>query len=134
MQIAVLYATSALFFLVVDAIMLTLVMKPLFERHIGDMLRSPIDLAPAAIFYLFYVAGLLWLVSLPALRDGSIAQAGLNGAILGAIAYGTYEFTSKSIMKNWDWTMVIADTTWGAVLTGATAAFGVWIVRTVMTT
>lgn len=134
MQIAVLYASSALFFLVVDAIMLTLVMKPLFERHIGDMLRSPIDLAPAAIFYLFYVAGLLWLVSLPALRDGSIAQAGLNGAILGAIAYGTYEFTSKSIMKNWDWTMVIADTTWGAVLTGATAAFGVWIVRTVMTT
>ena len=30
----------------------------------------------------------------PALRDGVPAQAALNGAILGLVAYGTYEFTS----------------------------------------
>ena len=130
MQIALLYGSSTVFFLIVDAIMLTLVMKPLFERHIGHLLQSPINLAPAAIFYLFYVAGLIWLVSLPALRDGSVAQAALNGAILGAVAYGTYEFTNMSVLKGWDWTMVAADTAWGAVLTGATAAFGVWVVRT----
>ncbi|WP_371155441.1 DUF2177 family protein [Jannaschia sp. 2305UL9-9] len=129
MQLAILYGSSAAFFLIVDAIMLTLVMKPLFERHIGDMLRSPIDLAPAAVFYLFYVAGLIYFVSLPALREGSVMTAALNGAILGAMAYGTYEFTSKAVLKNWDWSMVITDTTWGAVLTGATAAFGVWVAR-----
>lgn len=129
MQLAILYGSSAAFFLIVDAIMLTLVMKPLFERHIGDMLRSPIDLVPAAVFYMFYVAGLIYLVSLPALREGSLAAAAINGAVLGALAYGTYEFTSKSVMKNWDWSMVIADTTWGAILTGATAAFGVWAAR-----
>lgn len=129
MQLVTLYLSSAAFFLIVDAIMLNLFMKPLFDRHIGHLIRSPIDLAPAAVFYLFYVAGLLWLVSWPALKEGSIAAAAINGAILGALAYGTYEFTSKSIMKGWSWQMVIADTTWGAVLTGATAAFGVWVVR-----
>jgi uncharacterized membrane protein len=127
MQIAVLYAASATFFLIVDAIVLTTVMKPLFTRHVGDILLSPIQIAPAAIFYLFYVAGLIWLVSLPALRSGDgIGSAALNGAILGAVAYGTYEFTNKSTIRGWDWSMVAVDTTWGAVLTGSTAAFGVW--------
>lgn len=128
MQIVTLYAASALFFLIVDAIMLTAVMKPLFERHVGDILQSPINLAPAAIFYLFYVAGLIWLVSLPAIRsDGGIGEAALNGAILGALAYGTYEFTNKATIRGWDWSMVATDTIWGAVLTGSTAAFGVWV-------
>ncbi|MEM7488019.1 MAG: DUF2177 family protein [Pseudomonadota bacterium] len=126
MQIVTLYAASAGFFLIVDAIMLNAIMKPLFERHVGDLLRSPIDIAPAAIFYLFYVAGLCYLVSLPALRSGSVGQAALDGAILGALAYGTYEFTNKATLQGWHWSMVAADTTWGAVLTGATAAFGVW--------
>ncbi|MEM7710529.1 MAG: DUF2177 family protein [Pseudomonadota bacterium] len=126
MQIVILYVTSAAFFLIVDAIMLNAVMKPLFERHIGDILRSPIHVAPAAIFYLFYVAGLLYLVSWPALRAGSVGQAAVNGAILGALAYGTYEFTNKATIQGWDWSMVATDTTWGAVLTGSSAAFGVW--------
>ncbi|MEM7643667.1 MAG: DUF2177 family protein [Pseudomonadota bacterium] len=126
MQIIILYAASVTFFLVVDAIMLTTVMKPLFSRHIGDLLRSPIDLAPAAIFYLFYVAGLIYLVSWPALQNASIGQAFFKGAILGGLAYGTYEFTNKATIKGWHWSMVATDTTWGAVLTGATAAFGVW--------
>ncbi|UWQ18524.1 DUF2177 family protein [Jannaschia sp. M317] len=129
MQLVILYVSSAAFFLIVDAIMLTLVMKPLFARHIGDMLREPIDLAPAAAFYLLYVAGLLYLVSVPALRDGTIGMAAFNGAVVGALAYGTYEFTNKATLKNWDWTMVATDWTWGMVLTGATAAFGVWVTR-----
>lgn len=132
MQLALLYGSSTAFFLIVDAIALTLFMKPLFDRHIGDLLISPINLAPAAVFYLFYIAGLLWLVSIPALENGSVLQAGLNGAILGAVAYGTYEFTNKATLRGWDWSMVAVDTTWGAVLTGATAAFGVWVTRTAM--
>ena len=42
-------------------------------------------------------------------------------------AYGTYEFTSMSIMKNWSWAMVATDTVWGAVLTGFCAWAGVMI-------
>lgn len=129
MQIILLYAATMVTFAVLDAIMLTNVMKPLFEKHLGDMIRSPINLVPAAVFYLFYIAGLLYLVSLPALRDGSILSAALGGAVLGAVAYGTYEFTSMSVMQKWSWEMVIADTTWGAVLTATSAVAGVWVAR-----
>ncbi|CTQ48894.1 DUF2177 family protein [Jannaschia donghaensis] len=130
MQIIFLYAATLIVFAVLDAIMLTNVMKPLFEKHLGDMIRSPINFVPAAVFYLFYIAGILYLVSLPALRDGSVVSAAIGGAVLGAVAYGTYEFTSMSVMRDWSWQMVITDTTWGAVLTATSAAAGVWAVKT----
>ncbi len=122
-----LYAITAVLFLLIDVVMLTLVMKPLFTRHLGDTMRDSPMMAPAGLFYLAYVAGLVFLVSAPALRDAAPERAALHGAIIGAMAYGTYEFTSMSIMKNWSWTMVATDTIWGAVLTGFSAWAGVMI-------
>ncbi|BAQ70270.1 hypothetical protein NHU_03126 [Rhodovulum sulfidophilum] len=123
----ILYAVTAILFLLIDAVMLTLVMEPLFTRHIGTAMRDGLMIAPASLFYLAYVAGLVFLVSAPALRERAPERAALHGAVLGAMAYGTYEFTSMSIMKNWSWTMVATDTIWGAVLTGFSAWAGVMI-------
>lgn len=120
-----LYLTTAVIFLVVDAVMLSLVMKPLFESHLGDTMRDSPMLLPAAGFYLAYVAGLVYLVSAPALAAGDPGAALLKGAILGAMAYGTYEFTSMAVMRDWSWQMVATDTIWGAVLTGGSAWAGV---------
>ena len=124
----IVYAITAFILLALDAVMLSLVMKPLFTRHLGDTMRDSPLLAPAALFYLAYVAGLVYLVWLPALRDAAPERAALHGAVQGAMAYGTYEFTSMAIMKNWSWWMVATDTTWGAVLTGFSAWAGVTLV------
>ncbi|MBW3097954.1 DUF2177 family protein [Pseudohoeflea coraliihabitans] len=129
MQIVVLYLITATVFLLLDAVMLKTLMKPLFERHIGDWLLDDIRLGPATVFYLFYVAGVVWFVSLPALRSGMPSQALLAGALLGAMAYGTYEFTNYATLQNWSLQMVAADVTWGAVLTGFSAWLGVTLTR-----
>lgn len=122
-----LYLATAAVFLILDAIMLTVVMKPLFTRHIGPLMAEPIRIAPAALFYLAYIAGVVYLVSLPALRTG--APVLLPALIIGLMAYGTYEFTSWSIMRDWHWTMVVTDTLWGAALTAVSAWAGVAITR-----
>jgi len=127
MQIASLYLVTATIFLLLDAIMLRLVMYPLFSRHLQDQLAETVRIVPAALFYAAYVAGLVYLVSLPALRTG--APVLIPAAIIGAMAYGTYEFTSYAIMKDWHWSMVAADVTWGAVLTALSAWAGVAIAR-----
>lgn len=127
MQIVILYLSTAAVFLTLDAIMLTLVMKPLFMRHIGELMVQPIRIAPAAAFYAAYVAGLIYLVSLPALRTG--APILVPAAIIGAMAYGTYEFTSYAIMKGWSPVMVATDVIWGTVLTAMSAWAGVAITR-----
>lgn len=124
-----LYAATAAVFLVLDAIMLTLVIKPLFTRHIGPLLAEPIRIAPAALFYLAYVAGLVWLVSLPALRTGSPVI--LPALVIGLMAYGTYEFTSWSVMRYWHWSMVATDVAWGGFLTAFSAWAGVAITKAI---
>lgn len=123
MQLIVLYLVTTATFLILDGIMLTFVMKPLFTTHIGPLMLESPRMGPAAVFYLAYVAGLLYLVSLPALKTG--APLVIPAAVIGAMAYGTYEFTSFAIMKDWHWQMVATDVTWGAVLTAISAWAGV---------
>lgn len=131
MQIVTLYVTTAVVFLGLDAVALRFLIAPTFRAQIGDwMLDSP-RLGAAAIFYLFYVVGILALVSLPALRDGGVGQALLMGALLGAVAYGTYEFTNYSTLTDWTIRMVLTDWLWGTILTGTSAAVGVWVTRAI---
>ena len=129
LNLLLLYLVTAGVFLILDAIMLSTVMKPLFESHIGDLMADQLRLGPAALFYLVYVAGVLWFVSLPALRADAPLTALLTGAALGALAYGTYEFTNLATLRGWSWRMVVVDVTWGAALTGVSAWAGVMVAR-----
>jgi len=129
MQLAILYAATATVFLVIDAIMLNTVLKPLFAARIGPIMAEPLRLGPAALFYLCYVAALLWLVSWPALREGAPMQALVGGMVLGFAAYGTYEFTNYATLRDWHWSMVAVDLTWGTALTGFAAWSGVMVTR-----
>ena len=127
MQTLTLYLATTAIFLILDAAMLTLHMQPLFQRHLGAALLDSPRMGPAAAFYLAYIAGLLYLVSLPALKSG--APLLLPAAVLGAMAYGTYEFTSYAIMKEWSPVMVATDVIWGTVLTATSAWGGVALTR-----
>ena len=127
MQLVILYLSTAAVFLVLDGLMLAFVMKPLFTRHIGPLLIEPIRFGPAALFYATYVVGLIYLVSLPALKSDSPVL--VPAAIIGAMAYGTYEFTSYSILRDWDISMVATDVLWGTALTAFAAWAGVTITR-----
>ena len=124
-----LYIVTAIVFLALDVVMLKKVMYPLFSSNIGPMMLEDFRMGPAAVFYLFYVMGVVWFVSIPALNVGSIAQAFFAGAVLGALAYGTYEFTNFATLKGWTAQMVMVDVIWGAVLTGTSAAVGVAVTK-----
>ena len=129
MHTLILYALTAVIFLALDAVMLTLHMRPLFQRFLGDQLLTDIRIVPAGLFYLAYVAGLVYLVSYPALKTGSSII--IPAAIIGAMAYGTYEFTSYAIMKSWSPILVANDLAWGTILTAVSAWAGVAITRAV---
>ena len=131
LQLLTLYLSTALVFLGADAVFLKNVMRPVFERHIGDWLLDEFRIVPAAVFYLFYIAGVLVFVSVPALAGGSLVAVAAKGALLGALAYGTFEFTSYAVLERWSAEMVIVDVAWGAVVTGLAAVAGVIITRAI---
>ena len=129
MQILILFFVTSVVFLVADALMLRFVIKPLFDHHIGEQLIDGLRVAPAILFYLTYMLGVLWFAGLPALRNAAPMSALLNGAILGFVAYGTYELTSWSVMRNWHGSMVAVDWAWGTIVTGLAAWAGVVVAR-----
>lgn len=132
MSYVLLYAVTVVVFLGLDAVGLRLIVKPVFDRHIGDMLREPPHYAPALVFYLFYVVGLVWFVSAPALRDDTaLVTVFVLGGFFGAVAYGTYEFSNMATLKGWTWSMLATDLVWGTVLTGTSAVAGVAAVRAI---
>lgn len=125
-----LYASTALVFLILDVVMLRTVLYPLFSSNIGSIMLDDMRMGAAAAFYLVYIGGVLWFVSIPALEVGAPFQAFLTGCILGVLAYGTYEFTNFATLRGWAMQMVLIDVIWGAVLTGTSAWAGVLITKT----
>lgn len=122
MSVVLVYLAVLAVFLIVDAVWLKLVMRPLFERHVGEMLREDPDLLAAAGFYALYCAGVVYFAVAPS--GGALWPAFRDGAILGFLAYGTYEATNLATLKGWDWRMVATDVAWGMALTGVSAVAG----------
>ena len=125
----ILIAVAAIVFLVGEAIMLPNVMRPLFAKIIGGQMLDSLRLGPAALFYVVHIGGLTWFATLPGLRDGSANAALINGAILGFVAYGCYEFTSWTIMKQWSVQLVLADIVWGSLISGLSAYVAVRVAQ-----
>ena len=118
------YGATALTFVVCDAIWLSLTAERLYRAKLGDLLLADFRVAPAIAFYLLYLAGILVLAILPALPSGRWTAAFLRGAMLGLVAYGTYDLTNLATLKGWPVTMTFVDMAWGAVLTAISATAG----------
>lgn len=129
MKILVLYLSTLVVFLAADGVGLRFIVKPVFDRHVAHLYADPFRVLPALLFYMGYVAGMLWFVSVPALRAGDPVAALLGGILLGLFAYGTYEFTNYATLRDWSMQQVAVDTIWGGVLTGTSAWVGVMIAR-----
>ena len=129
MTYLVLYAVTVVVFLGLDVVMLKKVMYPMFSSNIGSMMLGSPKMGPAAAFYLFYVGGVLWFASIPALQSGQPSQAFVAGFVLGLLAFGTYEFTNFATLRGWVIQMVAVDVVWGGVLTGTSAWVGVSVVK-----
>lgn len=132
MTLITLYVTTAIIFLALDVMALKGFLRPLFEIHVGEYLLAKPRMGAAAVFYLFYIGGVLWFASLPALREGQPIMALVNGAIIGALAYGTYEFTNYATLRAWNMQQVVVDVAWGTALTATAAWGGLMVTRSIV--
>lgn len=124
MRYAVAYLVTAVVFLGLDAIWLTQIALGMYRRELAGLLLDQPNLLIAGIFYLVFVAGIVILAIAPALNGGGWVNALLMGAVLGLVAYGTYDITNLSTLKGWSVTVTLADLVWGTVLTGLAATAG----------
>jgi uncharacterized membrane protein len=123
------YAATLIVFLGLDALWLGVVARSFYAAQLGHLMRENVNFLAAGGFYLAYVAGIVVFAVAPALADGSWKTAALYGALLGLLAYGTYDMTNLATLRDWPLTMSLVDMVWGALLTGLSATCGFLITR-----
>ena len=120
----VLYLATLIVLIPIDFLFLGLVAKGFFTSQVGDMLGE-VRLAPAILFYLLYVAGILIFVSgRPPTTSSSTL---LYGALFGFFCYMTFELTSLSLLRHWTWAVVLVDVSWGTFVTAASSTLGLLV-------
>lgn len=129
------YAVTALVMLVLDSAWLSLVGPWLYRPLLAPLLRQGFALGPALAFYALYVVGILGLAVAPAQprRAGQAAGGGsataARGALLGLVAYATYDLTNQATLRGWPLAITLADLAWGTLLTAISAWVGYTVAR-----
>ena len=116
--------------LLIDAVWLGLVAKNFYATNIGHLMSSQPNWYAAGLFYLLFIVGVTYFVVAPALQSNtSLAMVALSGALLGLVAYGTYDLTNQATLRDWPWIVTIIDLAWGAFLTASISVITVWFTR-----
>ncbi len=108
-----LYAIAFAVFLGVDAAWLVLIAKNFYTKYIGYFMAKNPNLWAALIFYLIFIAGLVFFVITPALDKKMWTQALLTGMFFGLVTYATYDLTNLATVKDWPLIVTIVDLIWG---------------------
>ena len=115
------YLVTTGVFLLIDVAWLALIAPKLYKANIGHLMADKPNLPAAGVFYLLYIAALLFFVIDPALVKGSAWQAVWTGAFLGLVMYATYDLTNLATLKDWPLKITAIDLAWGTFITAATS-------------
>ena len=120
------YVATLLTFLLLDGIWLGLLMAPTYRELLGSLMLEKPLLLPAAVFYCLYVIGCVVFVVLPAL---SWQRAAKLGALLGLVAYGTYDLTNWATLRDWSVQVSLMHWAWGTVATAVACMVGYLVAK-----
>lgn len=137
-QALIAYPVTAAVFLVLDAAWLWTQGDRFYRPALGHLMLERFALAPAVVFYLIYVTGMVVFAVGPGLDARRWTVALGYGALLGLVAYATYDLTNQATLRDWPWRVTIADLCWGTFVTATASAAGcritAWLTDTVSTT
>lgn len=125
------YVTSLVVFVAVDFVWLSALGAALYRSTLGDLLAPTVRLAPAIAFYLAYPAGIVILAVAPALAAESWPRAAGLGAVLGAVAYATYDLTNFATLRTWSLQITVLDIAYGAIASAAAAVAAYFAARAI---
>ncbi len=118
------YAGTAIAFVLLDAIWLSLTSSRIYRPLLGQILIDGVRWVPAISFYLIYLAGVILFAVAPGLRSGNWMTAAILGACLGFVSYATYDLTNQATLIIWPLQITLMDLAWGTFVTGTSAIVG----------
>jgi uncharacterized membrane protein len=116
-----LYFISIPIFFAVDMVWLGLIAKNFYRQQIGFLLKPNVNWYAAILFYFLFLAGLVFFVIEPAMKNQSLSEAILRGAFFGLVTYATYDLTNLAVTKDWPLLVTVVDMAWGTALAATVA-------------
>lgn len=110
--------------LILDIFWLSTMAKRLYRPELGNLIADKFRPIPAILFYVIYVFGIIYFASIPAINASSGKMALINGALLGALSYSTYDLTNAATLQKWSARVTIIDILWGTALTAMSSYAG----------
>jgi len=129
MRFVIAYIGAAITMGVLDVLWLTLANGRLYRPVIGSLMADKPDLRPALAFYVIYLVGIVFFAIAPGLKADSLVKTAVSGAVLGLVAYATYDLTNQATLKVWATHITLIDMAWGAFLTTVAAVAGHLLAR-----
>jgi len=127
-----LYLITVPVFFAVDLLWLGVLARDFYRMNLGHLLSPKVNWPAALVFYLLFIAGILYFAVVPALDEGALGRAVRNGLLFGFFTYMTYELTNLATLPSWPIKVVLVDIAWGMALsaTVAAASYGIgrWLV------
>lgn len=111
------YLVAAVIFGILDFLWLTTVTDSLYRERLGPLMADKPNLAAAVAFYFIYLIGVTHFVTVPALERRSVRTALVNGAVLGLVAYATWDLTNLAVLQGFPGSIVVIDLIWGTLVT-----------------
>ena len=128
MQWIIAYLAAGVSFGILDALWLRWAGPNFYRPALGDLLAEQFRMGPALLFYLLYIAAMVWFAVRPGIVLG-VPHAVLNGALLGGIAYATYDLTNQATLKSWPVHVTLVDIAWGASATALACGIAAFAVK-----
>ncbi len=101
-----------------DIIWLSFATPRFYAPMMDDLLRHDMQFAPAIAFYVMF-AFALSRFAIQKNFGAPLMQTGLDGALMGLVAYGTYNLTGLAVISQWNAQLALIDTTWGVFVSAA---------------
>lgn len=122
------YIACLLVFLIADSLWLGFVAKDFYFTRLDHLVADKPNLAVAAGFYLIYIGCVIILISQPMIQARWQQVLG-RGAVLGLLAYGTYNLTNMATLRDWPVAVSLVDMVWGVSLTALLSWVGWYVMR-----
>jgi uncharacterized membrane protein len=122
------YGVAFAAFITIDLVWLGFVANKVYSKYLGFIMRPKPDWIVAIIFYLLYLAGLVFFVISPALEKQSWKYALFGGMFFGLVTYATYDLTNLATLKDWPPLITLIDLIWGTTLGGLVSFVTWWVI------
>jgi len=123
LQFGFAYGVALIALGLLDGVWLGVLARDFYRREMGGLMAESVRLGPAVLFYVLYPLGLVFFALQPA--PEGLSDALWRCALLGALAYGTYDLSNLATVRGWSARLCVVDIAWG-LFASAVAGGAAW--------